>query len=279
MPISELDRFNEAIQPIKGVGDDYLWLNEYLGDRTLLDFETLYDHDTFNHAVQEAANERDFEGYQKKPYRGTYSGSWSRLFVDGTFTYGRLYCAAVYISQESNSYGDDVINRLIPHTYKRGPKHGQREGAGFLFDKRVDAQGREAQLDELQRRFWRYHFHRQEELFEKWDWDARRCVYIIPQIMHDERAVCFVYSDTTALQNVRLRHFVADSRNMEASRETLIDAVEAEKRTVESYLSSELADIEQNFDPKIAPLRTRRKIIMTPQAMEDLQRISDSDDF
>lgn len=62
MPISELDHFNEAIQPIKGVGDDYLWLNEYLGDRTLLDFETLYDHDTLNHAVQEAANERDFEG-------------------------------------------------------------------------------------------------------------------------------------------------------------------------------------------------------------------------
>ncbi len=278
MPISQLNRFNEVIQPIKGIGDDCLWLNEYLGDKTLLDFETLYDHDTWDHAFQEAARERDFEGYRKKPYRGTYSGSWSRLFVDGVFTYGLLYCAASYIVAEIDSHGSDIIDRLIPHTYRQGSKHGQKEEAGFLFDMKVDANGKEAQLDELRRRFWQYQSDRHDELSGQWDRDAPGCAYLIPKAEDGEHQISFVYSDKTALRKVRFRHFIADSRSIEASVETLFKAIEAEKRVLEGYLSNELADIEQNFDPKIAPLRRKRKIIFAPEAIEDLHRISDTDE-
>lgn len=80
------------------------------------------------------------------------------------------------------------------------------------------------------------------------------------------------------MQKVHFRHFVADSRDIEVSTETLFEAVEAEKRMLEGYLSDQLADIEQDFDPKIVPLRKKRKIIFAPEAMEDLHRISDSDE-
>jgi hypothetical protein len=37
--------FNSTILSLTGMGDDLFFLNEYLGDKTLLDFDTLYDYD------------------------------------------------------------------------------------------------------------------------------------------------------------------------------------------------------------------------------------------
>src|ERR1035438_6145030 len=52
---SDSDRFrlNRALLPIRGVGDDCFFLNEHLGDKTILDFETLYDYDYADHCFQE----------------------------------------------------------------------------------------------------------------------------------------------------------------------------------------------------------------------------------
>lgn len=37
--------FNSTLLPLTGIGDDHFFLNEHLGEKTLLDFETLYDYD------------------------------------------------------------------------------------------------------------------------------------------------------------------------------------------------------------------------------------------
>jgi len=46
---------NGTLLPLCGVGEDFFWLNESLGDRTLLDFATLYDYDIWDHRFQEEA--------------------------------------------------------------------------------------------------------------------------------------------------------------------------------------------------------------------------------
>jgi hypothetical protein len=46
-------RFNRTMLPLRGIGEDSFFLNEYLGDKSLLDFVTLYDYDYDDHCFQE----------------------------------------------------------------------------------------------------------------------------------------------------------------------------------------------------------------------------------
>ncbi len=55
--------------------------------RLLFGDQTLLDYDRHDHAFQQAARQRDFEGDQPEPYTGALHGTWARVPMNG-----RLCC-------------------------------------------------------------------------------------------------------------------------------------------------------------------------------------------
>lgn len=273
LDLESLNRINEAILPITGIGDDCIWFNEHMGDHTILDFPTLYDYDLHDHEFQEEARKQEFPDYEIQPHRGALHARWIRLFVEGRFSYGVLYCAAGYIFSEVENFSSELIEDLIPHKLERGKNHGKREGKGFLFDFKTNAHGKEQQLDELRHRYWAYQKERYIQLQKDWDEAASCQAVILDTSRSDDPETTFILSDKTALKQIRMLHFMADCREIEVGRESLDQAIAQERQLTEAYLREQYDDIEMNFDPKVTKLRRKRKIIMAPEAVDDFDRL------
>jgi hypothetical protein len=71
----------------------------------------------------------------------------------------------------------------------------------------------------------------------------------------------FIFSDKTALQAVRFRHFMYDCRPLVGDRAELDAVISRERQALDEYLDSTCRDIFAHFDPKVAPFRKKRTII------------------
>lgn len=150
IPIAELNILNWARLLTSGVGDDYIFLNESMADNTsLLDFSTLYDYNYDDYLFQEKANKKDFLEYKGMAYYALRHPFWFRLIIKEDFYYATGTSLASYINDELDEFSRETINQLIPHEYVEGKNNGKKEKGGFLWDMKLDAQGLEGQLDEL----------------------------------------------------------------------------------------------------------------------------------
>jgi hypothetical protein len=274
-----LDSFNDAqylllnstMLPLQGIGADSLFLNESLpDDKTLLDFETLGDYARDDHQFQEQARQQEDPAYVVRPYRGDLHHCWARLQIEGAFHYADLRTQAGYLADALEELGSDRIQALIPHEYVDGPNHGKREGKGFLYDKRIDAHGLEGQLDELQRRYYAYVRQRYDDLLELFDQSLRKCVYVRDRSRPDDPHMEFVFSDKTALDAVRFRHFVSDCRVLAGDVGELESQLDHERRAALDFLEESHRDIMDHFDPTVVTLRQKRKIILADGKLKDL---------
>lgn len=267
-------RFNRTMLPVRGIGEDSFFLNECLGDKNLLDFATLYDYEYHDHCFQEDVRQKEDPTYLVKPYQGNLFHRWARLFIDGHFYYATLSSVASYLQSRIDDAGYDKIAELIPHTYVDGKEHGKREGKGIRWEKRIDAGGMEAQLEELQHRFWQYLSTRYEALLQKYDEGAVKRVYFYDHSQPPEPQIDIVFSDRTALQAVRLRHFIRDCRSLACNFRELVGCTEWECQAVRDFLDLTYQDILRHFDPKVVKIRKKKKIVMTDRAMNDLLTIA-----
>lgn len=263
--------FNRALLPAAGVGEDFFFLNEYLDEgKTLLDFETLYEYDYDDHCFQEQARKEQTPEYVVKPYPGALYYAWARLFIDGVFHYASLCMAAGYVYSCIKESGQEKVSTLIPHRYVNAKDHGKREGKGTIFSQRIDADGKEPQVEELQRRFWVYLSQRYDALRTECDGQARKAVYMEDLSREHDPHMIFIFSDKTALQAVRFRYFMGDCRPLVADRAELDAVINRERQALEAYLESTCRDILTNFDPKVAPFRKKNKIIIADGALNEL---------
>ena len=264
--------YNSTLLPLMGIGADHFFLNEgFAAGTSLLDFETLYDYDLADYQFQEKARAEDFPDYiGGKPYRGSLYYTWARLEIDGAFHYASLSMAAGYLFSLIEETGRETIDALIPHTYVKGKHHGKREGKGTIYDQRVDAGGMEPQLEELQDRFYRYTTERYEALLDDFDARASRRVYQCPKNWGNDPHMDFIFTDKTALQHVRFRHFMDDCRAIAGDGRALEPLIEQERQAVVHSLEEAYQDIRDNFDPTLVKFRKRRKIIMSDGALHDL---------
>ena len=274
----DTNRVNAQMLHAHGIGDDLIWLNEYLGDKTLLDFETLHDYDHSDYQFQEKARLKDCPDYTPRPYRGSLYGTWARLMIEGQMIYTTLYCGAGYLLGEIDQYSGDVLEQLIPHRLVPSPDHGKPEGRGSLWDYRIEADGREEQFEELRHRSWQYQQDRYEVLLDIWHREARGQVWEIDTSDKFEQSRIFVFSDISALKAVRFRRFLRDCKTLRGNPDVLDAALAEERERLESHLREQLADIDANFDPKVKKLRRKRKIVMAPGALDDLAKISEDED-
>lgn len=263
--------FNRALLPAAGVGEDAFFLNEYLGEgKTLLDFDTLYQYDYDDHCFQEQARKEQTPEYVVKPYRGALYYTWARLFIDGAFHYASLCMAAGYVYSRLDECGQEEVSTLIPHRYVKAKDHGKREGKGTIFSQRLEAGGKEPQAEELQRRCWAYLSQRYDALRTEFDNQAHKAVYMEDKSRPHDPHMNFIFSDKTALQAVRFRQFMRDCRALVADRAELDAVITRERQALEAYLESTCRYILTNFDPKVAPFRKKRKIIIADGALDEI---------
>ena len=262
---------NSTLLPLQGIGDNDFFLNEYLdADVTLLDFSTVGDYAREDHRFQEHARKQDNPDYEIRPYRGDIHRCWARLMIDDTFHYADISSLAGYLTDLLNELGFDQIEELIPYQYIDGPNHGKRDNHGFVYDKRLDADGLEGQLQTLQDRYYTYMRARHEELLNRFNASSISCLYIRDRTRNNEPQMDFVFSDANALDAVRFRYFVSDARRIAGDLAELDSLIEQENNFALDYLASTHQDIMDNFDPTVVKLRRKRKIILANDKLKDL---------
>ena len=74
--------------------------------------------------------------------------------------------------------GFDRIDELIPCQYVEGPDHGKRDDHGLVYDKQLDANGLEGQLQELRDRYYTYIRERYEALLDRFNSSPATNVYM-----------------------------------------------------------------------------------------------------
>lgn len=62
-------------------------------------------------------------------------------------------------------------------------------------------------------------------------------------------------------------------RAIEEPQACLNREVETEKSRLQEFLNTQLADIHENFDPNIIKLKPRRKVILSPRAARDINKL------
>jgi hypothetical protein len=275
LPLPLQNRLNELLQPLVGIGEDAFSLNEMFDEGvTIFDFPTLGVWDEHEHAVQQRLRAEHDSVYEAQAYRGNLYAHWARVMIDGRIAYLTLSMAAGAICERIQEASADELQRRIPHRYVRGRHDGEVEGNLIRWDSRIEADGQEALLEELQHRVWSYEQERWRALAA--DWVERGIVgaYVIdghpPEYDPDERNLAIVFTDPQALGRVRFESFLADTRRIQRPSGELDRAVTNEIDLLNAFIAEQHEDLLRNFNPKIARLRKRTRIMMHPQAFDAL---------
>ncbi len=262
--------FNNAILPLYGIGEDNFFLNEYL-DGTLLDFKTLHDYCYDDHLFQEEVRQKDFpDKYKPSPYQGRLYCRWARLTIDGAFYYALLWSQTEYLMNSVDDISHDKIKKLIPYEFVEGSDHGKREGKGTILNMKRDASGLEDQLEELQDRYHKYTEKRYIELSDDFDKKAPQTIYMINESQENDPHINFIFSDKTALEDIRFKCFMRDCQRIVGNNDALLQMERDEKKAAVEYLEQQYHDIMKNFDSKITKFRKKRKIIVADGAFDNL---------
>jgi hypothetical protein len=158
-----------------------------------------------------------------------------------------------------------------------GPDDGKVEGGLIRWDQRVDADGHEALLEELQHRVWGYEARRCQDLLVEFEDHGRAATWFIDDPYpdtakaEDESNLLIVFSDPAALARARFTTFLRDCRAMQQPRHELNTLEDREVRAILNFAREQHDDLRRNFDPKVTPLRKRRKVMLHPHALRDLE--------
>lgn len=279
IPHSKLNQLNWARLLTTGIGDDYISLNEIMAeDQSLLSFPTLYDYDYADYLYQEVANKRDFPEYQGANYYACRHPLWVRLLIQQEFYYSTFISLATYSVDEIESAGNDTIRQLIPHEYVDGKNHGKQEKGGFLWDMQIDAAGQEAQLDELKSRWYAYQQDRWLALSEI-NTQRSPAVYTQDKDWDDDPHRFFIFTNEATLKQIHWQHFLVDCDPLMADFLAVEKQLAEEVDRANNWLTENHQDIQNNFDPTVVKLRKKRKIIMSPSALDDLNTIDGDDEL
>lgn len=256
-------KFNTALLPLQGIGENFFWLNENFADpKTLLSFATLYDYDFDDHQFQQDVKERDLKGYQRKSYRGSLYLTWARLMIKERFHYATLTMAPGYVYCELDDYGQDYIEGLIPYAFVEGKNHGDRQDNGYLWDYKTDANGLEPQLEELEHRFRDYLQETFNDLENEFDKESLQQVLIFNESTPDEPCYHFVFTDKKVLKKIHFKTFMRDCWDVEQKDYSgFAKRIDDERQKLKIFLNAQYQDIMTNFNPNVLRFKKKYKIV------------------
>lgn len=268
--VSKLNNLNWAKLLTSGVGDDYFFLNESMTkNKSLLEFDSIYDYDYDDYLFQEQANKKEFKDYQDRDYYALKFSCWARLIIDDQFYYATLYSLAGYLANEIEDKSHDCVQRIIPHEYVPGKEDGKPVKGGFRWDMQADAGGKEKQLDELNSRLSGYVQECWLELSKEFA-QAPPAVYIEDNHQGRESNRNFIFNNEGALKQIHWKHFLADCEPLLADFTNVTNRVEKEVAKAEAFLQEAHKDIIKNFDPKVVKLKKKMKVVVAPGAFDGL---------
>lgn len=221
-----------------------------------------------DHAFQEVARIKDDQDHVARPYQGNIYRCWARLFMNGRLRYANLYSMVGYLSVHISEQAHGLLDILIPHRYVSGPDDGKPEGDAFVWDKRLEAGGLEPQLEELTERLLRYEQRRWFELLQEFDDRADAQAFIQETSDGVEEQLNFVFSDKSAMAQVRLRHFVRDCRRLAHDVSELTRLKHRETDRLRAFAYQQHADIRRHFNPKVAKLKRPTRVLMHKSAFD-----------
>lgn len=279
LSLNQRNDINRAALLTRGIGDDFVFLNESLDEgESLLNFETLYDYDYDNFLFQEEWRHRELKNYTSAGYVPLYHSRWIRLIMDNELVYGNLFSLAGYVVSRVAENGDDRLDELIPSTYVEGANHGKPEKGGMLCDYRLEAGGQEPQLEELRRRWWRYQQDAEQALHRELA-SASPHAYILrdDSLVPGETNINFVIQNEKAMQRVRWRRFLADILTMEGDPDEIESLISREMKKAHDFIEQQYQDVLEHYTPPDIKPGRERKLVISPGALDDLQRLSSED--
>jgi hypothetical protein len=241
--------------------EDFLEFNESVDRaRAIRHFRTLRDYDQAQYRLYESERRLDHPTCRGKPYRGSLFLTEARLSVDGRDIEVLLSMAAGYFYGQLCDVSSSLLKKRIRYRYVPGTHHGKVEGKYRRWDMRIDANGQEAIVEELERRIWAYEQERFDNLLTSWDTASRSCAYFVEGHGASDSRPHIVFSDKEALQRVRFRPFIQDCRSIEQPSRALEEAVNEEKASLALFIATEHAEVIRTHDPKVVRLRERYRI-------------------
>lgn len=234
---------------LTGIGRDNFVLNECLADGvTLLDYPTLLAYDKEDFLFQEHARERDFNIPAKHTYKGSLAASWARCVKDGKLTYINLSMAGYYIHFELEEVEHTLFDSHLPHSYYKGENHGQKSGGGFLWDMRINANGKEALYEAMRTASREYINSRTDALLEEMDAANLSQIWMVanPNSLGDSKDdlnYSVVFSDKSVL-DVSFTNFLSDVAARAGDMRVLETLIEREKSAYTAWFEKTLAEKE-----------------------------------
>ena len=257
-----LDALNTLKLPLLGIGADCFMLNEP-GDGWY-DAETIAD---LSHDHYRSDPERE---ECRLPFMGQFFPIWCRYLRRDRLVYATLTAFHHHVADDISQCHDELVDMLIPSRFVEGPDHGKKAEGGYLWDMKRDANGLEGQLDALIERGWKI----QNELYLRAleDCHARNSGRVFRVVRSDgaESMTTWVFDGIESMRNVRLTRFLADVHAHRASRQILVQQVRPWRDEAANRLRQAHADIMRNWNPKIARLKPKRRVVLSDQAASDL---------
>ncbi|MEE9424014.1 MAG: hypothetical protein V3V18_03435 [Methylococcales bacterium] len=278
LSLDNLNVLNWAKLLTAGIGDDWICLNEPMADnKSLLDFSTLYDYDHADYLFQEQARKKDSKDYKGTEYYAFRWPPWVRLLIDDNFYYSTFTSVATHLYDEIEATGRDYIDQLIPHKFVEGKEHGKRDKGGYRWDMQQDAGGLEKQLKELQHRWYPY-LQKRWLVISKLNSKLEPAAYTKDFDWDNDPHRCFIFTNEATLKKIRWQTFSADCKPLMAEYSFIEKQLEVAIDKAKSFLDESYQDILKNFDPDVIKLRKKRKIIMSSDFLDDLEKPGHDDE-
>ena len=224
-----VNRLNALMLLVRGVGEDRFWFNEFLDDKGMGPFITVADYDRKNHDFRERCIAEESADYIAKPWRGVLFNDWARFMLDGRMVYSGLSTLASYLHDAADEAGAERIKLLTPSRFVKGARHGKRKNGCVEFDLVTLADGAEDIEDALSAMHYRLLCETIAADLDRFHAAAMGRTWIVDKtnVRDDDPWVRVVFSDTAAMERVRLRNFVKDARSIEGDAESLEDMARA----------------------------------------------------
>ena len=258
-----------AMLLLMGIGENHFFLNEMVIAGQLCEFNTFDEFFKSEHAFQQEGFLEYFEDYQAKPYKGDILMCiMARAFINERLYYLTLNCLAGYIRSHLTHIGDALIDELIPSEFVNGKNHGKRTSGGVVWDRQQNAGGLEGQLDELQSRYYHYLDALYDQKIDEQDKKALKKVYIHDISKSDDPQLEIIFSDKTALENVRIRRFMEDCSKIRGSYSEIELITKHEEIKLRDFINSQYQDIMASFNPKIIKFKKKLNITIADSCAE-----------
>lgn len=278
----QLHLLNANTTLLCGIGQNSFKLNEFQDDSfDLTSYPSLHEKDLQEFNFQEACMKKhDPESYTYKPYRLYLNHDWARLLDEQKqFHYAILSSLSFYIVGQLYVRDDAAIQELIPYTWEEGEDNGQQVGDGFQWDWKRNANGREAELRELLDRVRDHQIKRLETLNKEFDQADSKIVYLKRTNSEcDGPMLEIIVNNSKAAKEIRYEQFLKDCEALQHSFEELDVLVQKEIEKQKQFIESAYQDICESFDPRIIKFKKKNKVIITSDAIDDLEAIAQRED-